>query len=72
MVYYNSILCEDLIKRMSDISEDEKSAMIDEVVINQYQCPNVTAIEVQGSATNGNEKFVLTVTPKKIEDAEIT
>ena len=63
---YNSILCEDLIKRMSDISEDEKSAMIDEVVINQYKCPNVTAIDVQGSTWDGKEKFVLTVTPKNI------
>ena len=63
---YNSILCEDLIKRMSDISEDEKSAMIDEVAINQYQCPNVTAIDVQGSTWDGKEKFVLTVTPKNI------
>ena len=64
---YNSVSCRDLIKNMTDITEDEREAMLELYSeSDEMRCPNTTHIEVMGGNL-GHTYLMLQVYPNYLK-----
>ena len=58
-----AVLCNELIKSWTDITDDEKDEMLIELDSDDWYCPNTTSLKLQGDELTGYFNFVVYLRP---------